>query len=128
MVGSLCLIRTQGCRKQQQEYLFHTNAVIPHKTSQQAHARLVTTLDLRQPRINTASARYPRNLSVTNIRPPSTLYETSKLYTRPSSHFSKHYLLTRVFPNTPGKNHLNATPVHLYTLQQKVLELSGCTK
>ena len=37
------LLRMQGCRKQQQEYLFHTNAVIPRKTSQQAHARLVTT-------------------------------------------------------------------------------------
>ena len=28
-----CLVKTQGCRKQQQGYLFHTNAVIPHKTS-----------------------------------------------------------------------------------------------
>ena len=35
------LNRTQGCRKQQQGYLFQMNAVIPHKTSQQAHARLV---------------------------------------------------------------------------------------
>ena len=32
------------------------NAVIPHKTSQQAHARLVTTLDFRHSCINTASA------------------------------------------------------------------------
>ena len=28
-------VRTQGCRKQQQGYLFHTNAIIPHKSSQQ---------------------------------------------------------------------------------------------
>ena len=33
--------------KQNKDNLFHTNAVIPHKTSQQAHTRLVTTLDLR---------------------------------------------------------------------------------
>ena len=35
------LNRTQGCWKQQQGYLFQMNTVIPHKTSQQAHARLV---------------------------------------------------------------------------------------
>ena len=29
------LVRTQGCRKQQQGYLFHSNAIIPHETSQQ---------------------------------------------------------------------------------------------
>ena len=29
------LVRTQGCRKQQQGYLFHTNVIIPHETSQQ---------------------------------------------------------------------------------------------
>ena len=28
-------VRTQGCRKQQQGYLFHSNAIIPHETSQQ---------------------------------------------------------------------------------------------
>lgn len=28
-------VRTQGCRKQQQGYLFHTNAIIPRETSQQ---------------------------------------------------------------------------------------------
>ena len=28
-------VRTQGCRKQQQGHLFHTNAIIPHKSSQQ---------------------------------------------------------------------------------------------
>ena len=58
VVGSLCLNRTQGDRKTQPEYLFHTNAVIPLKTSQQAHTRLVTTLDFRHSGINTASARY----------------------------------------------------------------------
>ena len=35
------LNRTQGCRKHQQGYFFQMNAVIPHKTSQQAHDRLV---------------------------------------------------------------------------------------
>ena len=29
------LVRTQGCRKQQQGYLFHSNAIIPNETSQQ---------------------------------------------------------------------------------------------
>ena len=38
------LNRTQGCRNQQQGYLFQMNAVTPHKTSQQAHTRLVTIL------------------------------------------------------------------------------------
>ena len=40
------LNRTQECRKQQQGYLFYTNAVFSHKVSQQAHSRLVTTLGL----------------------------------------------------------------------------------
>ena len=35
------LNRMQGCRKQQQGYFFLTNVIIPRKTSQQAHARLV---------------------------------------------------------------------------------------
>ena len=35
------LNRMQSCQKQQQGYLFQMNAVIPHRTSQQAHARLV---------------------------------------------------------------------------------------
>ena len=35
-----------GMSETQQEYLFHTNAVILHKTSQQAHPRLVNTLGL----------------------------------------------------------------------------------
>ena len=52
-----CLIRMQGCRKTQPGYLFNTNAVIPHKTSQQAHPRLVTTLDLRHSCINSASCQ-----------------------------------------------------------------------
>ena len=42
-----------GVAKQQRGYLFYTNTVIPHKTSQQAHARLATTLDLRHSCINT---------------------------------------------------------------------------
>ena len=57
------LIRTQGCRKRQQGYLFHTKAVIPHKTSQQAHPRLVTTLDLRHTCIHTASP----NIDATSV-------------------------------------------------------------
>ena len=36
------LNRTQGCQKQQQGYLFQMNAVTPLKTSQQAHAKLVS--------------------------------------------------------------------------------------
>ena len=55
VVGDLLSKQNAGMPETQQGYLFHTNAVIPLKTSQQAHARLVTTLDLRQPRINTAS-------------------------------------------------------------------------
>ena len=55
VVGSVLSGQNDECRNTKGR-LFHTNAVIPHKTSQQAHARLVTTLDLRQPRINTASA------------------------------------------------------------------------
>ena len=51
--GSLLLVRclkwqvslqskqNAGLSEQQQGYLFQMNAVIPHKTSQQAHARLV---------------------------------------------------------------------------------------
>ena len=58
--------RTQECRKTQQGYLFHTNAVFPHRTSQQAHAWRVTTLDFRHSCINKRPLpRYPRNLSVT---------------------------------------------------------------
>ena len=43
--GIACLRNGKLRRKQQRGYLFHTNAVTPHKTSQQAHARLVATLD-----------------------------------------------------------------------------------
>ena len=57
VVGSLLSNQNAGMSKTQPEYLFHTNAVIPHKTSQQAHARLVTTLDLRHSGINSASCQ-----------------------------------------------------------------------
>ena len=43
-----------GLSEQQQGYLFNRNVVIPHKTSQQAHARL----DLRHTCLNKASAKY----------------------------------------------------------------------
>ena len=43
VVGSLQSKQNAGLSEQQQGYLFQTNAVIPHKTSQQAHARLVIT-------------------------------------------------------------------------------------
>ena len=56
VVGSLVSNQNAGMSETQQGYLFHTNAVISHKTSQQAHARLVNTLYLRHPWINTASA------------------------------------------------------------------------
>ena len=63
--------------KHDQNILFHTNTVIPLKTSQQAHTRLVTTLDLCHSGINTRPLpRYPRNLSVILqlTQPPPTLY------------------------------------------------------
>ena len=91
---SLLSNQNTGMSKQQRGYLFYTNAVTPHKTSQQARTWLVTTLDLRHSCINTASARYPRNLTVTLQQTSTTsvdTYKASKLYTRPSSHFSKHY-------------------------------------
>ena len=77
VVGSLLSKQNTGMSENTTGYLFHTNAVIPHKTSQQAHARLVTTLDLRHSCINSRPlARYPRNLSVTLrlTQPPPTLY------------------------------------------------------
>ena len=57
VVGSLLSNQNAGMSKTQPEYLFHTNAVIPRKASQQAHARLVTTLDLYHSGINTASCQ-----------------------------------------------------------------------
>ena len=42
VVSSLWSNQNAGLSEQQRGYLFHTNAVIPHKTSQQAHARLVS--------------------------------------------------------------------------------------
>ena len=41
VVSSLQSKENAGLSEQQQAYLFHTNIVIPDKTSQQAHARLV---------------------------------------------------------------------------------------
>ena len=79
--GSLCLNRTQGCRKTHPEYLFHTNAVIPRKTSQQAHARLVTTLGL-------PSLWYKHGL-LPNIRVTSLLqlnkHDVRRYFTKPPS-------------------------------------------
>ena len=57
VVGSLLSNQNAGISKTQLEYLFHMNAVIPPKTSQQAHARFVTSLDLRHSGINTASCQ-----------------------------------------------------------------------
>ena len=53
--GRYILLSNQntGMSKQQRGYLFYTNTVIPRKTSQQAQARLATTLDLRHSCINT---------------------------------------------------------------------------
>ena len=56
VVGSCSLIgRTQDCRKQQQGYLFHTKAVIPHKTSLQAILDTVTL-------VQHGFTKYSRNL------------------------------------------------------------------
>ena len=118
--GSLCLNRTQGCRKTQPEYLFHTNAVIPLKNSQQAHTRLVTTLDLRHSCINSASCQ----IHVTSLL-QFNKHDLCRHFTKPPS-FSRDLRHTSVNTtdsrdnslNTPGKNHLNTTPFLLYTLQQ----------
>ena len=56
VVDSLLSNQNAGMSETQQGDLFHTNAVIPHETSQQAHAGLVNTLDLPHRCINTASA------------------------------------------------------------------------
>ena len=52
----------------------------PHKTSQQAHARLASTLDLRHSRINTALAIYPRTRTVTSL-----LHFNKQILTKPPS-------------------------------------------
>ena len=114
----------------QQSYLIHTNAVIPHKTSQQAHARLVTTLDLRHSCINTRPLpRYPRNLSVTRQQ---TKHDLCRYFTKPPR-FTRDLCRTSVtllshkiiLSTLLGINHLNTTPIRLFTLQHKILELSG---
>ena len=53
--GKYSLLSNQntGMSKQQRGHLFYTNTVIPHKTSQQPHARLATTLDLCHSCMNT---------------------------------------------------------------------------
>ena len=105
----------QGCQKQQQGYLFHANAVIPHKTSQRAHARLVTTLDLHHTCINMASP----NIHATSVTLQSLQALDATFVTLRQS-------LSKQSPG--GKKHLNTSPIHIYTLQHKVLELSGSTK
>ena len=46
VVDSLLSKQNAGMSKHNKDNLFSMNAVIPHKTSQQAHTRLVTTLEL----------------------------------------------------------------------------------
>ena len=46
VVGSLLSNQNAGMSETQQGYLFYTNAVIPHKTSQQAHATHFTSVTL----------------------------------------------------------------------------------
>ena len=111
--------------EQQRDYLFHTNAVIASKTSQQAHARLVTILDLCHTCINTASARYPRNLSVTLQQARLCRYFTRDLcHTSVNTTDSRDYSLS-----SPGKKSKHYTDSFIYfDSQHKVLELSGSTK
>ena len=68
VVGSLQCKLNARLSEQQQGYLFQTNVVIPHKTLQQAHARLVIyTLHLHTDHssIDTASANTLRATFVT---------------------------------------------------------------
>ena len=64
VAGSLQSKQNTGLSEQQQGYLFQTDVIIPPKTSQQAHARLVNKYTLM------------------NMAP-------AKLYSQPLSHFSK---------------------------------------
>ena len=57
VVGSLKSTQNSGMSDTTTRIFIDTNAVIPRKTSQQAHTRLVTTLDLRQSFTNTASCQ-----------------------------------------------------------------------
>ena len=112
VVGSLCLNRTQGCRKTQ-EYLFHTNAVIPLKNSEQAHTTLVTTLDLRHSCINSCQLHVTSMLQFNK-------HDLCRHFTKPPS-FSRdlHHPSVNTTGlrdnslNTPGKNHLATRAVHV---------------
>ena len=87
VVGSLQSKQNAGLSEQQQGYLFHMNVVIPHKTSEQAHARLVNytvtsvTLVLTRPLPDVQ-----RPLSHFNK------HDLCQMYMRPLSHFNKHSL------------------------------------
>ena len=90
VVGSLLSSQNEGCRNTTRLFISLKRGNSTQDFTQ-AHARLVTTLDLCHTSVNTTDSR-DKSL------------------------------------NTPGKNHLKTTPTHLYTLQQKILELSGSTK
>ena len=67
MAGSLQSKQNTGFSEQQQRYLFQTNVVIPHNTSQQAHARLANYTSTSVTVVNTASAKCTRDLCHTSI-------------------------------------------------------------
>ena len=104
VVGSLLSNQNAGMSETQQGYLFHTNAVIPHKTSQQAHARLVNTLGLRHssefqpsPPFTPSGARPTRGKGRRRLkfRLPSLLYKHGLCLIHVTSllhliHFNKH--------------------------------------
>ena len=133
VVGSLLSNQNAGMSETQQGYLFHTNTVIPHKTSQQAHTRLVTTLGL-------PSLLYKHGLCLIHVTSLLHFIHFNKhglhrYFTKPPS-FTRHLRNTSVNTtdsrdyslNSPGKNHLKTTLIRLYTLQHKILEHSGSTK
>ena len=102
-----CLIRTQGCRKHNLNILFHTNALIPLKTSQQAHTRLVTTLDLCHSCINSASCQ----ICVTSLL-QFNKHDLCRHFTKPPS-FSRNLCHTSVNTTDSQDTSLN-TPDHVY--------------
>ena len=107
---------------------------IPHERSNSTQdsttssTRLVNTLDLRHLR----PLPDTRNLSVTITTSVGTSLVTSVTRIITASANTRDLRRTSVnttdSQNTPGKNHLKTRPIHLYTLQQKILELSGHTK
>ena len=116
VVDIVCsLITTQECRNT-------TKIFIPHKTSQQAHTRLVTTFDLRHScldiRVSSLLNFNKHHLRRYYTKPPS--FTRDLRHTSVNTTDSQDYSL-----NTPGKN---TTPFRLYTLYQKIQELSGYTK